>query len=589
MSFERILRIACASILVIALSNCGGGSGSSLNGSALALHPTMSTAGLQTVVPTPVPTMVDVLTFHNDNSRTGQNLHETQLTPGNVNPLQFGKVAFLPVDGKVDAQPLVVSNIQINGVMRSVVYIATEHDSVYAYDISSGEVIWKSSLVVGDESASGPHGCGAVVPEIGATATPVIDRTAGLIYVVAMSTTASGTDIQRLHALSLVSGAEMLNGPVQITATYPAPGNGGQLTFVASQYKEKAALLLANGYVYTTWSSHCDSSPYSSWVIAFNASTLQQSQVFNAEPSSPPGGYGAFWNSGYGPAADAAGNVYLLTGNGDFDSNFDANGFPLDQDYGNAVLKLAPPAAGSSTLTLVDYFTMHNSLPESYIDQDLGSGGGRLLPDRTDASGQVHHLMVGAGKDTNIYVLDRDNLGKFNPDSDSQIWQKLVSAFPANTDNPPAGVFGGPAYFNNTVYYAAVTDVLRAFPIANAKLASTAATTSSNTFPYPGATPSISANGSQNGIVWAVLNSTTQGVLKAYAAADLGVQLYSSDQGGSADFFGPGSKNTPPTIADGRVFVGTQVNSATDPNGAQNGVAVFGLRPLGSPTALESN
>jgi outer membrane protein assembly factor BamB len=236
-------------------------------------------------------------------------------------------------------------------------------------------------------------------------------------------------------------------------------------------------------------------------------------------------------------------------------------------------------------LTLVDYFTMHNSLAESDIDQDLGSGGGMLLPDLTDSSGQVHHLMVGAGKDTNIYVLDRDNLGKFNADSDSQIWQKLANAFPSTAENP-GGVYGGPAYFNNTVYFAAVSDVLRAFPIANARLSSAATSTSGNNFIYPGATPSVSANGSQNGIVWAVVNSSSHAVLKAYAASDLGVQLYSSDQSGSADAIGPGSKNTPPTIADGKVFVGTQVNSATDPNGAQNGVAVFGLRPPAPPSLL---
>jgi hypothetical protein len=580
MLFEQILRISCASILVIALSNCEkSGSSGSLNGSALSLHPAMSIAGLQTVAPTSAPTTVDVLTFHNDNSRTGQNLHETQLTPVNVNQLQFGKIAFLPADGKVDAQPLVVSNIQINGAMRNVVYIATEHDTVYAYDISSSELLWKSSLVVGDEAPSGSHGCGAVVPEIGATATPVIDRTAGLIYVVAMSTTASGTDIQRLHALSLISGAEMLNGPVQITGTYSAPGNGGQLTFVASQYKEKAALLLANGNVYTTWSSHCDGSPYSSWVIAFNASTLQQSQVFNAEPNSPPGGYGSFWNSGYGPAADAAGNVYLMTGNGYFDINFDANGFPLDQDYGNAFLKLAPPVAGSSTFTLVDYFTMHNTLDETEVDQDLGAGGGMLLPDVTDSAGQVRHLIVGAGKDTNIYVLDRDNLGKFNADSDSQIWQEISEAFPNNVTDPPSGVFGGPSYFNGTVYFAAVGDSLRAYPIQNAKLAIVSGANSAEKFPYPGSIPSISANNSQNGIVWIVSNSATQAVLKAYYANDLSIELYSSDQSSGADAIGPGSKNTPPTIADGRVLVGTQVDSTNNPTGALNGVAVFGLLP----------
>jgi len=191
----------------------------------------------------------------------------------------------------------------------------------------------------------------------------------------------------------------------------------------------------------------------------------------------------------------------------------------------------------------------------------------------------VRHLIVGAGKDTNIYVLDRDNMGKFNSDSDSQIWQKINGAFPANTDDPPAGVFGGPAYFNNAVYFAAVTDVVRAFPITNAKLSTVSSMNSANEFSYPGATLSISANGTSNGIVWAVGNSTTQAVLKAYSADNLAIELYSSDKGGSADAIGPGSKNTPPTVADGRVFVSTQVDSTNNPTGAQNGVAVFGLLP----------
>lgn len=555
-------------LLTVSVDNCGKNT---------SVGPSEATTALQTDAPTAQPNLVDVLTFHNDISRTGQNLGETQLTPANVNQSQFGKVAFFEADGKIDAQPLVVSSIQIGGTTHNVVYLATEHDSVYAYDISSGELIWKTTLVIGDELPSGPHGCGAVVPEIGVSSTPVIDRTAGLLYVVAMSTTASGIDIHRLHALNLTTGAEMLNGPVQIAATYDAPANAGQLTFLASQYKEKAALLLANGMIYTSWSSHCDSSPYSSWVIAFDASNLQMTHVFNAEPSGAPAGYGAFWNSGYGPGADADGFVYLVTGNGYFDTSFDTNGFPMNQDYGNAVLKLAPPVPASKAFTLSDYFTMHDTAYETSLDEDLGSGGAMILPDLVDSSGNAHHLIVTAGKDTNIYVLDRDNLGKFNSTSDSQIWQKIPNAFPSNSDYPPAGIFGGPAYFDSNVYFAAVTDVLRQFSITNAKLSITSTANSPTQFSYPGATPSVSANGSQNGIVWAVASSTTQGVLKAYSARNIAIQLYSSDESGSVDAIGPGSKNTPPTIADGKVFVSTQVNSASNPTGAQNGVAVFGL------------
>jgi hypothetical protein len=519
------------------------------------------------------PAPQDVLTFHNDNARTGQNLHETVLTPANVNQYQFGKLAFFPADGKVDAQPLVASNILIGGTARTVLFVATEHDSVYAYDSHEGGLLWKTSLLGTGESPSNTHGCGAVVPEIGISSTPVIDRSLGVIYVVAMSTTSSGNDIHRLHALSILTGAEMLGGPVTVSAVYSGP-QMPEKTFVASQYKERAALLLANGEIYTTWSSHCDSSPYSSWVIAYNSSTLQLSHVFNAEPSGEPGGYGSFWNSGYGPAADTNGNVYLMTANGFFDTNFDANGFPMNQDYGNAFIKLAPPVQGASTLTLTDYFTMHDTADETASDEDLGSGGGMLLPDMVDSNGHVRHLIVGAGKDCNIYLLDRDNLGKFQPDSDSQAWQKIEGAFPSNTALPPAGVFGGPAYFNNRIYFGAVSDSLRAFTISYAKLSTSDPLKTTNVFPYPGVTPSISANGTLDGIVWVVLNSPTHGLLQAFDANNL-VQLYTSGDN-DLDDFGGGSRSTPPTIANGKVYVATQVDSTNNLTGTQNGVAMFG-------------
>jgi outer membrane protein assembly factor BamB len=432
--------------------------------------------------------------------------------------------------------------------------------------------LWTTSLLGAGESPSDTHSCGAIAPEIGITSTPVIDRTIGAIYLVAMSSTSPGNDIHRLHALSLSTGAEMLGGPVTVSAVYSGP-QMPEKTFVASQYKERAALLLANGEIYTTWSSHCDSSPYSSWVIAYDSSTLQLSQVFNAEPSGEPGGYGAFWNSGYGPAADTSGNVYLMTANGFFDSNFDANGFPMNQDYGNAFIKLAPPVQGASTLTLTDYFTMHDTVEESGSDEDLGSGGGMLLPDMVDSNGQVRHLIVGAGKDCNIYLLDRDNLGKFRPDSDIQAWQKTGGAFPSNADNPPSGVFGGPAYFNNRIYFGAVGDSLRAFTISHAKLSTSDPMKTTNVFPYPGVTPSISANGTLNGIVWVVLHTSTQGILEAYDANNL-VQLYSSEPGPA---LGPSARSTPPTIANGRVYVATQVDSTNVLTGTQSGVAMFGL------------
>jgi hypothetical protein len=500
----------------------------------------------------------DVLTYKNDLSRTGQNLSESTLTPANVTSAGFGLLRNLTVDGKVDAQPLYVSQLNVSGSLHNVVFVATEHDSVFAFDADTGSILWQVSLLATGETLSDPHApCDQVAPEIGITSTPVIDRSAGAhgtLYVVAMSKDASSNYHQRLHALDLATGVELLNGPVEITATYPTAG-GGMSTFSPGQYEERAALLLLNGAIYTSWTSHCDSTPYFGWIIAYSASTLSRTAVLNVAPNS--GGSGpAIWMSGGGPAADSSGNIYLLTANGAFETALDANGFPINQDFGNSFLKIS--TAGGS-LSVADYFTMFNEVAESAADEDLGSGGGMLLPDLTDSNGTVRHLVIGAGKDGNIYVVNRDAMGKFNSTDNSQIWQQVSGALVST-------VFSTPAYFNGTVYYGDVGDTLKAFTMSSAKLGTTPQSQSAAQFGFPGTAPAVSANGTSNGIVWAHENSNPA-VLHAFDAGNLQHELYNSNQAaGNRDHFGVGNKFITPTVADGKVFVGTTAS-----------VAVFGL------------
>jgi hypothetical protein len=521
-----------------------------------------------TVGPT-VTSGTDVVTYKNDLARTGQNLTETVLTLSNVNATSFGKLRFLSTDGKVDAQPLYISALTVQGATHNVVFVATENDSLYAFDADSGAVLWHVSLLGVGESPSGPHGCDQVVPVIGITSTPVIDRAAGshgTIYVVAMSN--GGADHQRLHALDLTTGAELLGGPSDITATYPAPG-GATRTFDPGQYAERAALLLSRGVIYTSWTSHCDIWPYTGWVIGYAQSNLAQTAVLNVAPNGTGTGAAtagpAIWMSGGGPAADAAGNIYLLTGNGAFETILDANGFPNQGDYGNSFLKLSTAGGG---LSVADYFTMSNEVAESLADLDLGSGGEMLLPDLTDSTNTVRHLVVGAGKDGNIYLVDRDAMGKFSPlSNNSQIWQQLTHVLGDGTGNT-GGIWSTPAYFNGVVYYGPAGAALQAFTVVNARLSSSPVSQTSGTFVYPGTAPAVSANGTSNGIVWAHQN-TSPAVLHAYEASNLAHELYNSSQAaGDRDQFGAGNKFITPTIADGKVFVGTT-----------NGVAVFGLLP----------
>jgi hypothetical protein len=544
---RRLHAVSVATLIAYSMAGCGG---------------TTSTSGGPVGSPSPTPTppssAIDVTTYHYDNLRTGQNLNETTLTTVNVNQSKFGKLGELMVDGKVDAQPLYLSNVSITGVgTKNVLYVATEHGSVYAFDAdnvsgTAAKPLWQISTQLSGEIPSDDRGCGQVTPEIGVTSTPVIDRTRGAIYVVSVSKDAGGNYFHRVHGLDITSGKELFGGPTTVTATVSGNGagsSGGIVTFDPSEYNERPGLLELNGTIYTTWGSHCDAGAYTSWMMAYSADTLKQTSVLNLVPNGSDGG---IWMSGTAPAADAAGNIYFIIGNGTFDTTLNTSGFPSQGDCGNCYVKISSTAP----LTLLDYFTPLNTVAESNSDGDLGSGGPLLLPDVTDASGKTRHLAVGSGKDAVIYVLDRDNMGKFSA-TQSSIYQQISGQL-------AGGEFAKPSYFNGTVYYGAVGDAIKAFPIAGGKLATVPSSKTATQFPYPGATPTISANGTNNGILWAVENGSPA-VLRAYDATNLAAELYNSNQAaGSRDQFS-GNKFITAVIANGKVFVGTP-----------NSVAVFG-------------
>ncbi len=497
----------------------------------------------------------DVLTFHNNNARTGLNNAETVLTPANVNSATFGKLFTLSTDGLVDAQPLYLSALRISGVIHNVLIVATEHGSVYAFDADTGASLWQVTTLKSGETTSDDRGCGQVSPEIGITSTPVIFRPKTgnpVIYVVAMSKDASGDYHQRLHALDATTGGELHKGPIDIVAKYPGTGDnssGGYVIFDPAQYKERAGLLLIAHTGYLAWASHCDFRPYTGWIMGYNMTTLAQTTVLNVTPN---GNAGAIWGAGAGMASDGAGNIILLVANGDFDSTLNTYGFPSDGDYGNAFLKLS----ASNGLAVSDYFEMDNESSENGGDVDLGSGG-TLLVSRKDSAGKVWNLAIGAGKDSNLYVVDRANMGKFNSGNNA-IYQELPGAL-------PGGIWSMPAAYNDHIYYGPVNSPLLAFEFQNAKLLTSPVSQTSSSFGYPGATPSVSANVGRNGIVWATANSNPA-VLHAYNATNL-QELYNTNQAAnSRDHFGAGNKFITPTIAHGKVYVATTT-----------GVGVFGL------------
>jgi hypothetical protein len=513
---------------------------------------------------------VDVLTWHNDNMRSGLTTNEAILTPQNVNATTFGLLANVMVDGKVDAQPLYVSAQPIAGKPRNTLYVATEHDSVYAINADTAAVLWQKSLIGSGETTSDTRSCGQVTPEIGITATPVIDPhigAHGAIYVVAMTKNSSGSYFHRIHALDLSTGAELFGGPVVVQATYPGTGDNssnGVVSFNAAQLKDRVGLVLFNGNVYTGWASHCDIRPYEGWLIGYNENTLAQTAVLDLAPNGTAAGV---WNSGAAPAVDAEGFMYIATGNGTFDTTLTSQGMPSLNDYGNSVVRLN---MSGNKLTPIDYWTMYDTTTETAADSDLGAGGLMALPDQVDNSGQTRHLAVAAGKDGNLYVINRSNLGHYDSAGNATVYQYLAGAL-------PGGVWSGPAYFNSHVYYGAVGanyqgDHLRSFAVNLALIENTGVQQTSTVFEWPGVTPSISAYNTSNGIVWAPENATPA-VLHAYDASNLTDELYNTSQAANGqDQFGAGNKFIVPTIANGKVFVASQ-----------NSVGIFGLRRLTPP------
>jgi Chitobiase/beta-hexosaminidase C-terminal domain len=509
---------------------------------------------------------VNVLTYHNDFARTGQNTNETILTPSNVNMNTFGKIFSCPVDGQIYAQPLYVSNLAIQGQgTHNVVFVATMHNSVYAFDADSnggpnGRVLWQVNL--GPATATPDKAFGwrygdyhDIRPEVGIIGTPVIDLVAGTIYLSAF--THEGTNyVQRIHALSITNGEERPLSPVVVSATINANGVssvGGKLSFDhMNNGLQRPALTLAGGVLYVAYSGFADTDPYHGWLLGFDAATLQQltNRIFNTTPNStvaawgPNAGEGGLWMGGNGPLVDAATNLYFEVGNGPF--NADTNG----TEYGDSFVKLST----TNGLAVADYFTPYNQASLAAGDTDLGSGGPVLLPDEVGSTNHPH-LIVGSGKSGTIYLIDRDNMGHYNPANDSQIVQSVVSAIGA--------CFATPAYFNKTIYYQGNGDRLKAFAITNGALSTTPIHRSSSTIGFPGSTPSVSANGTNNAIVWVVQNTavnsgspTGPAILYAYNAYNLTNKLYDSSQAGVRDTASWAVKTSVPTVANGKVYVG---------------------------------
>ena len=501
---------------------------------------------------------IGVLTWQYDNTRAGANTNEVVLAPANVNSALFGKLFAQPVDGMVYAQPLYLPSVTVPGRgSHNVVYVVTEHDSVYAFDADNNagqnsSPLWQVSFLASGITSvpAADTSCSQITPELGITGTPVIDPASGTIYVVAMTKETAGGSasyVQRMHALDVSTGAEKPGSPAVIQATYPGTGEGGTtLVFDAKNYKQRPGLLLLNGVVYAGFSSHCDIGTYHGWLMGYDATTLQQVTVYN---NTPNGNEGSFWSGGAAPAADTNGYIYIVSANGAFDAA--ARGSDLGESY----IKLS--SAGG--LSVLDYFTPFNYVSLNDGDVDTGSAGVALLGD--EAGSAAHpHLMAGAGKEGRIYLLDRDNLGKWQAGSDSQIVQSLPGAI--------GGLFGNPAYFNKTLYFCTSGDHLKAFPVTNAQMAAVPASASPDVFSSPGCVPSISASGTNTGVVWALQQS---GVLAAYEASNLGNELYTSNQNSKRDGLGAAVKFSAPIAANGKVYAGTA-----------SALAVYGLLPQGS-------
>jgi hypothetical protein len=497
-----------------------------------------------------------VTTSQYDNARTDATLSEKILTPQNVNREHFGKLGAFKVDGPVYAQPLYVPNVEIPGQgTHNVLYVATEHDSVYAFDADHpGSLpLWQVSFLDKARGAIPPTEdmvqCPFIRPEVGITSTPVIDIKTGTLYVLARTAirhTVGGNEyFQHLHALAITTGVEKFGGPKLITASVPGLGAGksSRVDFDPLHENPRAALTLANNSVYMAWASSCDVVPYHGWVMAYEPGTLAQKAVLNVNPEGIEAG---IWLSDTGPAVDSEGNLYVPTGNGTFDA---ASG---GRDYGDSVLKL-----DGSSLAVRDYFTPFDQTDIDAGDSDVGSSGPTLLPDQP---GPHRHLLLQPTKYSRLYVIDRDQMGKFHPGGD---------AIPQRIRMSGQG-YGAMAYWNGHVFFAASGDYLRDYAVRNGQLILN--TASSMKFENPGATPSVSANGKKDAIVWAVSTKVWNGqdtqpaALYAFDATKLDQPIYTSEQNSQRDRAAAATRFVIPVVINGRVYFGTR-----------NEVEVYGL------------
>jgi len=540
-----------------------------------------------------VTDLAGVTTYHNDLSRDGVNSQEYVLNPTNVAPATFGKLFSCAADGAIYAQPLWAANVTIAGGTHNVIVAATAHDGVYAYDADANPCVtyWHANLL--DTAHGGTAGettvpsgitgnlvgagAGDITPEVGVIGTPVIDPTTNTIYVVSKSVIAPSTFFQRLHALDLATGTEKFSGPVGITASAPGTGDdssGGSVPFEPQTENQRPGLALVNGVVYVAWASHEDTSPFHGWIIGFNPATLAQVAVFNDTPN---GNKGGIWMSGGAPAADnpanssnGAYNLYAITGNGTYDGL-------TSSDFGDSVVKLNT----TSGLAVADWFAPADQATLAANDTDFGSGGAAMLIDQT--SGPVPHLVIGGGKEGNLFLLNRDNMGHNN--TTNQVVQTIAFG---------NGIFATAAFWQNSLYLAGSGPLHQfTFNPATGLFVTPSASQSTASYGFPGASPSVSSQGATNGIVWAI-SSNTYGVnisnptraagpavLHAYPATGLATELWNSSQAaGGRDTAGNAVKFIVPTVANGKVYIGTRGNDTSAGSGTVFGeIDVYGLLP----------
>lgn len=504
------------------------------------------------------PADTAVTMYKNDTFRTGQNTHETILNTSNVNSGQFGKRDTYPVDGQVYGQPLFMPNVTIQGQSYDVVYVATEHDSVYAFDADQNAPVaplWHTTfLKTGVTTAPSVDlysiNCCNVNPEVGITSTPVIDPTTGTIYVLAMTKEAGPTYVQRLHALDITTGQERPGSPVVIQGSVPGTGAGsvnGVVTFSAKAELQRCGLLLMNGVIYIAWASFGDSPPYHGWVMGYNASTLQQTALLNTTAYGSDGG---IWQSGEALAADpSTGSIFFQTGNGTYDTSH-----PV-MDGGDSMYRLSPQ------LQILDSFTPFNQFCMEQTDNDLGSGGTLLLPPQPGAHPSE---LIGGGKEGRLYVVDRTHMGGYtviaNPCSNQSLLTVDKVIQEPHLGIVVGGVFSTPVYWQGPsatyLYESGTADQIKAFPLVNGLIASHSSSKTPETLTFPGANLALSSNGSAagSGILWALAKP---GVLYAYDATNLGSELYNSNQAGTRDTLPSYLHFTVPTVANGRVYIGT--------------------------------